>query len=114
MREVLLGNLILDDSGFIINRAGFYLTQYIHKGTESVFYKLDGHAVYLDELIPDWKLGDQWRRTKYLKSKDMWRAECPGVKTKTLYKTQLEAAMRANQLAEGTDFIPNQIPKEVA
>jgi hypothetical protein len=111
MRFVIEEDFILDDSGFVIGRKGNLVQQYI-KDTR-VYIVLNDKLVYMDELVKDWKLGDQWRRTKYLKSKERWRAECPKVKSNKLFKTHIEAAVEANNLAEGSDFIPNQIPLEV-
>lgn len=105
-------NHILDDSGFFINSSGEIL-DLLYEGDFRIFCMLGDDKVFMDEVIEDYNPKTQWRRTKYLKSKKQWKAECPGVKDINLYDTQIEAAIRANELAKGSDWIPNQIPKRV-
>ena len=107
------GEYIFDDSGFFIDEDGYILPIYM-ESEDKFFSVINLEKVYFHDLLSDYKPENQYRRIKYLKSKKMWRAECPGVKVTELHKSIDDAAVHANDLAEGTDWIPNIVPLSLA
>ena len=105
---------IFDDSGFFLDSEGNILPLYLSKKDDRVFSVINLNRVYLDTLIDDYDPVNQWRRTKYLKSKRKWKALHPSKKSNKLFDHQIDAALEANELAKGSDWIPNVIPEDIS
>ena len=103
------GKYIFDDTGFFIDEAGEILDLYRDRDGK-VFSVINLEQVFINSLVPDFKPEDTYRRVRYMKKAKMWRAEHPKTKCTNLYDTADEAALRANELAEDSDWLPNRVP----
>ena len=113
MRSVFLEDYILDTTGFIIDREGNILDNYINKEGE-VYTKVNGYRYYYKGLI-DGYTEPAYKNIKLMKKSGLWKTFVVS-SGKFIDNLSFEdkdiAALWVNELyvTNGLDRIPNAVP----
>jgi hypothetical protein len=111
MRQIFQEDYILDNSGFVIDREGNILTNYIYN--DAIFFEIDKKRYYYEDLIDNYQL--VYKNIKYYKASKRWKTEVHStipIEGNAYFRTKEEAALHVNKLYEryGLDRIPNMVP----
>jgi len=115
MRKEIVEGYILDSNGFIINRDGDILPNFIDED-EDIFCVIEGRHFCYTDLIEGYKQPN-FKHIKQLKKSKKWKTyvttNTQKIKDNKEFDTEYEAAMHVNSLygKYGLDRIYNAVPE---
>jgi hypothetical protein len=115
MRQLFLKDYILSSEGYIINRDGDILPNFIDEEGE-VFFNVKNRHFYFADLLPDYQ-DPVFKNIKYLKQSKKWKTyvttSAQKIEDNKSFDSEYEAAEYVNILygKYGLDRVHNPVPK---